>query len=160
MTPNLSEDNRLKDSESIKIYHLNTVVCVPVIATEKVIGILYVDSGNLFEEITQEDTAFTAAVANELALTVSNLAHNIKNLNMLNQNAVDLMQIHLDRIEDEKADKCWKIIGQSISRINELSMEMAGIRRRSAPGNHSHGHQPGDPVQCCGLDSEFEKQVC
>ena len=165
MTQNISDDTRLKDSESIKLQDLKAVICVPITATEKVIGVLYVDTGDLFEEITQEDTAFAAAVASELALTIanirlqktvihnermaaigltiSNLAHNIKNLNMMNQNAVDLMQMHMERIGDEKADKCWKIIGTGISRINELSMEMLDyvgdqpLATRSTDINHA-----------------------
>ncbi|MGD9310621.1 MAG: ATP-binding protein [Desulfosarcina sp.] len=146
MTQNVSDNIRLKDSESIKLIHQNAFICVPIIAAEKVIGVLYADSGELFEEFTQEDTSFSAAVASELALTianirlqkkvihnermaaigltVSNLAHNIKNLNMMNRNAVELMQLHLDRLGDEKANKSWQIIGHSISRINDLSLEM------------------------------------
>lgn len=146
MTQNVSDDIRLKDAESIKVSHLNAVICVPIIVTEKVIGILYVDSGDLFEQMTQEDVTFTAAVAHELALTivniklqksairnermaaigltVSNMAHNIKNLTMINQNAGELMQIHLDRIGDEKADACWKIIHKSLTQINNLSVDM------------------------------------
>lgn len=78
-----------------------------------------------------------------IGLTISNLAHNIKNLNMMNQNAVDLMQMHMERIGDEKADKCWKIIGTGISRINELSMEMLDyvgdqpLATRSTDINHA-----------------------
>jgi len=105
-----------------------------------------VDSGDLFEQMTQEDVTFTAAVAHELALTivniklqksairnermaaigltVSNMAHNIKNLTMINQNAGELMQIYLDRIGDEKADACWKIIHKSLTQINNLSVDM------------------------------------
>ncbi len=146
MTQNVSDDIRLKGSESLKVNHLNAIICVPIIVSGKVIGILYVESGDLFEQMTQEDVAFTAAIAHELALTiintrlqksvirnermaaigltVSNLAHNIKNLNMINQNAIDLMQIHLDRLGDKKTDTCWKIIQQGFTRINNLSAEM------------------------------------
>ncbi len=146
MTQNVSDDIRLKASESIKVDHLNAIVCVPIIVTEKVIGVLYVDSGDLFEQMTQEDVAFSAAVAHELALTivniklqksvirnermaaigltVSNMAHNIKNLTMINQNAAELMQIHLDRIGDEETDACWKIIHKSLTQINNLSVDM------------------------------------
>jgi signal transduction histidine kinase len=146
MTQNALDDLRLKDSESIQASHLNAVICVPVIIAGKVIGIVYVDSGRLFEPVNQEDVAFTAAVAHELALsivniklqnsiirnermaaiglTVSNLAHNIKNLTMMNQGAIDLMRLHLERIDDEKAGKCWQMIEKSFTRINTLSMEM------------------------------------
>jgi signal transduction histidine kinase len=59
-----------------------------------------------------------------IGLTVSNLAHNIKNLTMMNQGAIDLMRLHLERIDDEKAGKCWQMIEKSFTRINTLSMEM------------------------------------
>ena len=146
MTQIGSDDIRLKASESIKVSHLTAIICVPIIVTGKVIGIVYVDSGNMFEQITQEDVAFTAAVAHELALTivnirlqqsairnermaaigltVSNLAHNIKNLTMINQNAIDLMKMHLDQIGHEKANTCWEIIHHGFQRINKLSVEM------------------------------------
>lgn len=42
----------------------------------------------------------------------------------MNQNAVDLMKIHIDRIKDQKIEKCWQIIEKSLSRVNTLSMEM------------------------------------
>jgi two-component system NtrC family sensor kinase len=146
MTQNASSDLRLKDSESIQASHLNAIICVPIIITGKVIGIVYVDSERLFEPVNQEDVAFTAAVAHELALsivnvklqnsiirnermaaiglTISNLAHNIKNLTMMNQGAIDLMRLHLERIDDEKADKCWQMIEKSFTRINTLTVEM------------------------------------
>jgi signal transduction histidine kinase len=128
------------------VSQLTAIICVPIIVTRKVIGIVYVDSGNMFAQMTQEDVAFTAAVAHELALTivnirlqqsairnermaaigltVSNLAHNIKNLTMINQNAIDLMKMHLDRIGDAKTNKCWEIIQHGFHRINKLSAEM------------------------------------
>ncbi len=72
MTQNVPDDSRLKSSESIRSNLLRAVICVPVFAVGKVIGVLYVDSGELPEQLTQEDVAFTAAVANELALTIVN----------------------------------------------------------------------------------------
>ena len=52
---------------------MHAFICVPIIAGQQVIGVLYVDSGNPLEEFTQEDTAFSAAVANELALNLANI---------------------------------------------------------------------------------------
>jgi len=146
MSQNISDDVRLKDSESIQLEHQKAVICVPIISRKKVIGALYVDSENRFEEMTREDTEFTVAVANELALTianiqlqktvihnermaaigltVSNLAHNIKNLTMINQNAADMMRVQLERIGDAQADKYWRIIGDGIAQINSLAMGM------------------------------------
>jgi len=151
MTQNVLDDTRLKDSHSIRTTRYNAIICVPIIYKNKVIGVLYVDSANPVAQLTQDDVAFTAAIAHELALTIvnmqlqqtairnermaaigltiSNLAHNIKNLTMMNQNAVDLMKIHLDRIKDQKVEKCWKIIEKGLSRVNALSLEMLDYAR-------------------------------
>jgi len=146
MSQNLSDDIRLKDSDSIQLDRHKAVICVPAIARDTVIGALYVDSEDRLEEMTQEDTAFTVAVANELALTianirlqrtvihsermaavgltVSNLAHNIKNLTMINRNAAEMMQDNIARLGDADTAKCWKIINDGISKINCLAMDM------------------------------------
>ncbi len=146
VSQNTMEDMRFQDSDSIRINSLNSIICVPIMKDDKVIGILYADSSNLFHPMAQEDAAFAAAVANELALcienirlqqkalinermaaigmTISNLSHNIRNLIALNQNAVDLMGLHLRKIGDEKIDKSWHRIQESFARINNLSADM------------------------------------
>lgn len=157
MTPDVSADSRLKDSESIRVGRFNAVICVPMMVSHKVVGLIYVDSEDLLNPLNQEDVAFTTAVGHELAmaivnaqlqrsvirsermaaigLTVSNLAHNIKNLAMMNQNALELMRIHLDRIQDDKIERCWQIIEKGFTRTNTLSMDMLEYAReeRLAP---------------------------
>ncbi len=146
VSPNLSDDVRFQASESIRIQNLNAILCVPMMTADKVIGILYLDSQKLFSELTEEDVAFAGAVANDLALrvenirlhrealknermaaigmTMTNLSHNIKNLLMLNQNTVDLMGMHLKRIDDDKLNQHWSRIQQSFAQISRLSVEM------------------------------------
>lgn len=139
-------DMRLESSDSIRIQNSKSLICVPMINKDKVIGILYAESPHLIHPLTQEDAAFSAAVANELALsienirlqqealrnermaaiglTITNLAHNIRNMITLNQNAVQLMGLHLRNIEDEGIKKNWRRIQDSFSRINHLSADM------------------------------------
>jgi signal transduction histidine kinase len=59
-----------------------------------------------------------------IGMTISNLSHNIRNLIALNQNAVDLMGMHLRRMDDEKIDRSWQRIEASFARINNLSADM------------------------------------
>ncbi len=151
MSQNATTDSRLQSSESIRSSLLRAVICVPFFAIGKVIGVLYVDSGELTQQMAQEDVAFTAAVANELALTivniqlqqsvirnermaaigltVSNLAHNIKNLTMMNRNASELMDLHLERVDDPEINKCWQIINKGLTRVTDLSMDMLEYAR-------------------------------
>jgi signal transduction histidine kinase len=151
VSQNLSEDQRFKHSDSIRLHNLNSIIVVPMMKDERVIGMIYIDGRDLLHAFTRQDLAFAAAVANELALctenirlqneliqiermaaiglTMSNLAHNIKNLLSLNQNAVDLLGLQLKRLEDSRIDKSWRYILQSFTRINNLAANMLGFAR-------------------------------
>ena len=143
---NVSEDLRFRDSDSIRIHNLSSIVCAPMIRMGKVDGLLYAVSNSVLEPMSQEDAAFASAIANELALnidnirlqqialknermaavglTVSNLAHNIKNLIALNQSAVQLMDMHVKELQNPRIEKNWEWIQQSFSGINRLSVSM------------------------------------
>lgn len=143
---NLMEDARFQDSDSIRIHQINALIVVPMLKDDKVLGILYIDGNDLLSSFTSQDVAFVAAVANELALlienirlhnelvqkermaaiglTMSNLAHNIKNLLSLNQNAVDLLGLQLKDIKDKQIDNTWSHVLQSFTRINTLAANM------------------------------------
>jgi signal transduction histidine kinase len=146
VSQDVTDDDRFEDSDSIRISSPNSIVCVPLLRGEAVLGVLYIESANILDPMTQEDAAFAAAVANELALnldnirlqrqalrnarmaaiglTITNLAHNIKNLIMLNQNAMDLMGIRLSKYDDSDVIKTWGRIRSSFERINNLSSDM------------------------------------
>ena len=149
----VTEDQRFEDSESIRVSNPNSIVCVPLLRGDTVLGVLYVETSNILDPMTQEDAAFAAAVANELALnldnirlqrkalrnarmaaiglTITNLAHNIKNMIMLNQNAMELMGMRLSKYADPKIDRNWQRIQKSFTRINCLSSDMLEYARES-----------------------------
>jgi signal transduction histidine kinase len=146
VSQNVLDDQRFDESESIRVNSLNSIICVPMMSQDNVTGLIYADSSDILEPLTRDDAAFTAAVANELALcmdnirlqkqaivnermaaiglAISNLSHNIRNLIALNQNAVDLMGMHLRRMGNEKINRSWQRIEASFVRINNLSADM------------------------------------
>jgi signal transduction histidine kinase len=149
----VTEDQRFEDSDSIRVRSPNSIVCVPFLRDETVLGVLYIETSNILDPMTQEDAAFAAAVANELALnldnirlqhqalqnarmaaiglTITNLAHNIKNLIMINQNAMKLMDMHLARFNDPKIDINWECVQRCYARINLLSSDMLEYAKES-----------------------------
>ena len=151
VSQDLAEDCRFQDSESIRVHNLNSILVVPLIKEERVIGMLYIDGRNILDAFDQQDVSFAAAVANELALcidnvrlqheliqnermaaiglTMSNLAHNIKNLLALNQNAVDLLKLQLKGLNNEKIDRSWGYIQQSFTRIHNLTVNMLAFAK-------------------------------
>lgn len=143
---NVLDDSLFADSDSIMIHNWHSIICVPLICDQTVIGIIQVDTSNYLEPLTQNDMEFASAVANEMAmsienirlqekaiqnetmaaigLTITNLAHNIKNLMTLNVNATQLMDMYLEELEEDKIHLNWRLIKQSIDRISELTSDM------------------------------------
>ena len=142
---NASEDLRFEESDSIRIQNLRSITCVPIIGEDRVIGLLYAQSSSFVDPITKEDALFTSAVANELAmtldnhrlqaealrnermaaigLTVGNLAHNIKNMLALTQNAAQLLEGQIAKL-GISVEKYWQWLQQGLSGINRLSIDI------------------------------------
>lgn len=151
VSQNLTQDTRFQDSDSIRIHNLKSIIVVPLMKDDKVIGMLYIDGKDILHTFSRQDVAFSAAVANELALsienirlqneliqsermaaiglTMTNLAHNIKNLLALNQNSVDLLGLQLKALDDNKIDKSWHYVLQSFTRINNLAVNMLAFAK-------------------------------
>lgn len=151
ISQNLENDHRFQDSDSIRIHNVRSIICVPMMRGNSVIGVLYAGSRTFLNSVTQEDAVFAAAVANELALnidnirlqkealrnermaaigfTVTNLAHNIRNLITLNQNAMELMGQYLETNPDDQLIKNWQWIQQSFIGIHKLSNGMLDYAR-------------------------------
>jgi signal transduction histidine kinase/pSer/pThr/pTyr-binding forkhead associated (FHA) protein len=146
ISPNVLDDSRFDQSESIASDNIRSIICVPLFDRDKVIGALHVDSRDVLNSFTQNDMEFAAAVSNEMALaiencrlqheaiknekmvaiglTITNLAHNIKNMLSLNKNAVDLMDDHLETIKDSNLQKNWRLVHQSLETIANLTADM------------------------------------
>ena len=146
VSENLVEDQRFQESESISINDLRSIVCAPINGKNGVIGLLYAQANNLLSPFTKNDAKFISAVANEIALnidnirlnkemlrnermaaiglTVSNLAHNIKNLLSVQQTASQLMDIHIKENDFSGIEKKWQWIKDSLTGIGKLSNDM------------------------------------
>ena len=145
------DDSRFETGDSIMVHNLNSIICVPLIAGERVIGVLHLDTSQLLDAFTQNDLEFTAAVANEMSitienyrlqresvqnermtaigLTITNVAHNIKNLQQVNQGAEELMNMYVDDIANENLKKTWQILRKYLEQINNLSTDMLNFTR-------------------------------
>ncbi len=151
ISQNVDDDLRFQDSDSIRIHNVRSIICVPLLREDGVIGVLYAGSRTLLNPVTQEDAIFAAAVANELALsidnirlqkealrnermaaiglTVTNLAHNIRNLITLNQSATQLLEQYLLNTQDTRLKKNLEWIQQSFTGIHELTNGMLEYAR-------------------------------
>ncbi len=146
VSQNIGADHRFQDSDSIRIQDLRSIICVPITGKNSVVGLLYAQSNTLLSPFTKDDAVFASAVANEMALnidnirlqkkllrnermaaiglTVSNLAHNIKNLLAVHSGAAQLMDIHIKEKDYNQIVDKWRWIEQSFTGIGRLANDM------------------------------------
>jgi K+-sensing histidine kinase KdpD len=154
VSQNLGADQRFQDSDSISMQGLRSIVCVPITGKKHVIGLLYAHSNSPLNPFTKDDALFVSAVANEMALnidnirlqqkllnsermaaiglTVSNLAHNMKNLLAVNQGVAQLMDIHIGRQDFPQIQKKWQRVQNSLAGIGKLATEMLEYAKEDA----------------------------
>ena len=154
VSQNAQEDARFDNTDSFAIEDIDSFVCVPLIQHQQVIGVIYLDTDDCLSPFSRHDMEFTAAVASELALsldncrlqqeatrpekastaglTITHLAHNIKNLVTLNRNAVEKMDKQVTKSEDEDLKKNWQVVRLGLERIADLSADMLDYTRISA----------------------------
>jgi signal transduction histidine kinase len=145
------EDARFESSESIRVHNLKSIICVPMMNGSQVIGAIHLDTSDYLNPLTAFDMEFVAAVGNEIAvwienhrlqrnairnermaaigMTVTNVAHNLKNLLHMSMNAVTLMDQRLEEVEDEKIRTRWHLVRRCLERMNRLAADMLEFAR-------------------------------
>jgi Nif-specific regulatory protein len=69
---NLLENDRFKDQKSVIDLQLKTALCVPLTLEEKVIGVIYTDSGRMSDKFKMEDMPIISAFASQAAIAIEN----------------------------------------------------------------------------------------
>jgi len=147
-------DERFEGSESVLMYDIRSAMCVPLIAKNKVLGVLHIDTREEVRAFTEADLSFVSSLANELALSLDNLemresmvqqekmaaigqtitgvAHNIKNILQLTMGGSQLMDKSLDEGSLENARSSWEIIKHGEDKISKFIRDMLDFSRAAS----------------------------
>jgi Nif-specific regulatory protein len=67
-----TQDPRFKNSKSVRIHNIMSVMCVPLTMGDRLLGIIYLDSGGVPSDFSGLEKAFVEAFANQVSLAISN----------------------------------------------------------------------------------------
>jgi two-component system NtrC family sensor kinase len=145
-------DERFADSESVVEFEIRSVMCVPLIVKNTVMGVIHVDSQQAGYVFNEADLAFLTSIANELAVsldnlklreemirnermaaigqTITNIAHSIKNILQLSKGGTALMDKSIASGETEAVHNSWDIVKRSIERMSDLTKSMLDYSRQ------------------------------
>ena len=154
-------DERFKESESIVMHDIRSTMCVPLIAKDRILGVLHVDTRESVKAFTEADLTFLSSLGNELAQSLDNLqmrelmvqqakmaaigqtitgvAHNIKNILQLTKGGSQVMDKSLKEGSIENARASWEIIKRGEEKISKFIRDMLDFSRaRSGPKKRSN----------------------
>lgn len=72
LTTNAQEDPRFDNQESIVSYNLRSILCVPLLLKDDLIGVIYTDNRLRSGLFTRQDAAILQAFANQAAVAIDN----------------------------------------------------------------------------------------
>jgi transcriptional regulator with GAF, ATPase, and Fis domain len=79
-------DPRFKNSKSVRIHNVMSVMCVPLMRKQSLLGLIYLDNRDVPSDFSSLDRAFVDAFANQVALAIENA----RNVGRLYEDVADL----------------------------------------------------------------------
>lgn len=154
---NAMSDSRFArpDDTSIKAIGLSSVICVPMIAHERVIGVLYVDCAMAKHIYSEEQLRLVAAIGQMAGVaiedarlvnermrterlaaageTVAALSHYIKNILQGLRGGSDVVEMGLRGGKTETIEQGWEIVRRNLDNIFALTMNMLAFAKQREP---------------------------
>jgi len=140
---------------SIQAMGLQSVICVPMIAREEVLGVIYIDSPMARHIYTEDQLRLVATIGQMAALaieharlvsermqterlaatgeTVAALSHYIKNILQGMMGGSDVVEMGLGKQHLGTVDQGWQVVQRNLNKIYSLTMNMLAFAKRREP---------------------------
>ncbi|MFQ5423578.1 MAG: ATP-binding protein [Phycisphaerae bacterium] len=142
-------------SGSIQAMGLQSVICVPIISREDVLGVIHLDSVMSSHIYTEEQLRLVTAIGRMAALAVENarlvsermrterlaatgetvaaLSHYIKNIVQGMMSGSDVVEMGLKNQSLANMDQGWQIVRRNVDKIMSLTMNMLAFAKERKP---------------------------
>ena len=155
---NAMTDDRFTEASSEDSVHrlgLRSVICVPIIAHEEVVGICHLDSSMMRHTYTQEQLRLAIAIGRLTGMAIENLrlqqsrmrnerlaatgetvaylSHHIRNILQGLQSGAEVIELGLKNNALNKVAGGWEIVRRNLDRTIHLTMNMLTFSRKREP---------------------------
>lgn len=180
LSQDAAADQRFKGSESVLLHEIRSTIVVPLVSQIAILGILHLDTRESVHAFNDDDLNFVTSLADELALfldhrrmaeenlrnqemaaigtVITDLAHGIKNILLLSEGGVKLVDRLIDEGDMERLRQTWHVTQKSFSRISTMVKEMLDYSRavevRKTPCNLNQVVRE----TCEGFKEDFESK--
>jgi signal transduction histidine kinase len=152
---NAMTDKRFSKGDSVQGYGLRSVICVPIIARDKILGIIHIDSSISSVSYSQQQLHLMSAIGYQTGLAVQNvqlylesvrverlaatgqtvaaMSHYIKNILQGLQGGADTVELGLRSSNLKIAETGWIIVNRNLDKIQHLMLNMLAFSKEREP---------------------------
>lgn len=142
-------------SDSILAMSLQSVICVPMVAREQMLGVIYIDCAMARHVYTEEQLRLVASIGQMAALviedarlvkermrterlaatgeTVAALSHYVKNILQGMKGGSDVVTLGLRNKNLAVVEEGWQIVDRNLDKIYSLTVNMLAFAKRREP---------------------------
>jgi len=155
LTLDAATDDRFDVSDSIVAHHIHAAMCAPLLAQDRVVGAIYVDTGAGGKPFGTGDLELLSAVAGVVGVAVDNarlyeermqkervaalglatagLGHCVKNILTGIRSGADLVNMALEKRDLALVERGWPILNRAIERVDLLVNNMLSYSKDRVP---------------------------
>ncbi len=155
LTDDAMSDERFASGKSIVDYQIRSCLCAPLKSKDKILGIIHVDNKVSTRSFTEADLELLSAIGAEAGVVVENaklyeqnlraerlaaigetiagLSHYIKNILTGVEGGATLVNMGLDRGNEQLIKKGWKVVRSSDEKISQLVLNMLDFSKERKP---------------------------
>lgn len=152
LSTNAMNDSRFRSGDSVQDYGIRSAICVPIRTSERIFGVLHIDSSLANFTFTEPQLQLLNAVGRHTGLalhsaeritgkmqterlaamgeTVASLSHSIKNMLQGLRGGADAVEMAINRGDLAMAREGWPILSRNLDRIFALTLNMLAYSKQ------------------------------
>ncbi len=152
---NAIADKRFESGKSVQNLGMRSVVCAPILARERVLGVIHLDCPVTRHTYNESELRLITAIGYQTGLAIDNarlveshlarerlaaagetvayLSHSIKNILQGMRSGADVVQRGLDRRDLSLTGQGWQIVERNLDRTYNLMMNMLAFSKEREP---------------------------
>ncbi len=154
LSTNAMNDTRFQSADSVRDYGIRSAICVPIVAGEKVFGVIHIDSSLAHFTFTDSLLQLLNAIGRHTGLallgtelirsrmqterlagmgaTVTSISHSIKNILQGLRGGADAVELAINKNNLDLAREGWPILSRNLDRIFALTMNMLTFTKKQS----------------------------
>ncbi len=155
LSSNAIADKRFQSGKSVQNLGLRSVICAPVVARERILGVIHLDCPITRHTYNEYELRLITAIGYQSGLAIENarlvqqhlqqerlaaagetvayLSHYIKNLLQGMRSGAEVLQTGLDKRDLTTAAQGWHIVERNLDRSYNLMMNMLAFSKQREP---------------------------